>query len=61
MKEKSITLPARARRPHRESLGAVRVGNLLYVAGHPSQSPVKGKSARTSRSNKDSWRRDSRD
>ena len=44
MRERNITLPAAppaAAAGNR--VGAVRIGNLLFVAGHPSQSSNKGK------------------
>src|SRR5262245_26815565 len=44
MREKNITLPpAPPPAAAGNRVGAVRVGNLLYVAGHPSQFPNKGK------------------
>src|SRR6478672_8618602 len=44
LKEKNITLPAPTRTsPSGNRVGAVQIGNLLYLAGHPSQFSVKGK------------------
>jgi enamine deaminase RidA (YjgF/YER057c/UK114 family) len=42
MKEKNITLGASSP-PAANRVGTVRVGNLLFVAGHPSQFSMKGK------------------
>jgi enamine deaminase RidA (YjgF/YER057c/UK114 family) len=44
LKEKNITLPAPTRlSPAGNRTGAVQIGNILYLAGHPSQFSIKGK------------------
>jgi len=44
LKEKNITLPSPTRvSPSGNRTGAVQIGNVLYIAGHASQFPVKGK------------------
>ena len=44
LKDKNITLPAPTRlSPSGNRTGAVQIGNILYLAGHPSLIPVKGK------------------
>ncbi|HLQ93555.1 MAG TPA: RidA family protein [Xanthobacteraceae bacterium] len=44
LKEKSIVLPAPTRlSPSGNRTGAVQIGNILYLAGHPSPFPIKGK------------------
>lgn len=44
LKELNLTLPAPTRiSPAGNRTGAVQIGNMLYLAGHPSQFSVKGK------------------
>jgi enamine deaminase RidA (YjgF/YER057c/UK114 family) len=44
LKELNLTLPAPTRAaPVGNRTGAVQIGNILYIAGHPSQFSVKGK------------------
>ncbi len=44
LKELNLTLPSPTRMsPAGNRTGAVQIGNMLYIAGHPSQFPVKGK------------------
>jgi enamine deaminase RidA (YjgF/YER057c/UK114 family) len=44
LKELNLTLPAPTRMsPAGNRTGAVQIGNMLYVAGHPSQFSTKGK------------------
>ena len=44
LKEKNITLPApTGTSPSGNRIGAVQIGNILYIAGHPTQFPIKGK------------------
>src|SRR3954449_11586157 len=44
LKELNLTLPAPTRMsPSGNRTGAVLIGNILYLAGHPSQFSIKGK------------------
>ena len=44
LKELNLTLPSPTRvAPAGNRTGAVQIGTILYLAGHPSQFPVKGK------------------